>query len=364
MDALSIYAATKEQILESRRRTHVEWGRGLTLEEYVAREEMLDTKPHATEGKMTIWVLAPRSNPSTVDFFSSCETYHRESVTSSGPCVAYGIASVFTPERHRGKGYAHHLMRLLHFVLIKKELLPEFPRATWGEPPEVPEGLGKGTASALYSDVGQFYGKCNPGVGKEHSDRAWIVQNPCGTIWPASPSKQDWDEARIQWIGNGQLDEVWDEDSRLLVKEIQGSPTPAFSFLPSRGVARFLYERGKQFIPRDWKEDKWGARYVQDGGFSYATWALDPDRQGASTLLITRLRADETTFPVLLEAARKAARSLDIEQVEIWNLPSHLVERGKELGGETGPRDDHLPALAWYGEGQAEWKMNEKFCWC
>jgi hypothetical protein len=55
MDALSIFPATTEQILESRQRTWPEWGRGMTLEDYVAREEMLDTQPHATDGKMIIW---------------------------------------------------------------------------------------------------------------------------------------------------------------------------------------------------------------------------------------------------------------------------------------------------------------------
>jgi hypothetical protein len=277
--------------------------------------------------------------------------------------VAYGIASVFTPERHRGKGYAHHLMRLLHFVLIKHDLLPEFPRAAWGEPPEVPEGLGKGIASALFSDVGEFYRRCNPGVGNEHSDRAWIIQNPIGTLWPTSPAKE-LDEARIKWIGNNQLDEVWEEDSRFLVQETLNGPGPVFSFLPSGGVARFLYARAKQFIPEDWKEDKWGARYIQDGSLSYASWALDPDRKGSPGLLINRVRADPTSFPILLEAARSVARSLGIEQIEVWNLPPHLAEIAKELGGNEGPREEHLPALAWFGEGQAEWKNNEKFCWC
>lgn len=53
--SLTIFPATTEQILESRKRTLVEWGRGMTEEEYIKREEYLDTKPHATEGKMVIW---------------------------------------------------------------------------------------------------------------------------------------------------------------------------------------------------------------------------------------------------------------------------------------------------------------------
>jgi len=54
---LSIFPANAAQIHESRRRTFSEWGRGLGLEEYIAREEMLDTKPHATDGKMVIWFV-------------------------------------------------------------------------------------------------------------------------------------------------------------------------------------------------------------------------------------------------------------------------------------------------------------------
>jgi hypothetical protein len=55
MDALSIFKATREQVLESRRRSWRMWGKGMSLEAYVQREEMLDSKPHAKDGKMTIW---------------------------------------------------------------------------------------------------------------------------------------------------------------------------------------------------------------------------------------------------------------------------------------------------------------------
>jgi hypothetical protein len=57
LSELSIFQANAAQVRESRRRTFPEWGRGLELEEYIKIEEMLDTKPHATGGKMVIWCV-------------------------------------------------------------------------------------------------------------------------------------------------------------------------------------------------------------------------------------------------------------------------------------------------------------------
>src|SRR5436190_19545354 len=98
--------------------------------------------------------------------------YHREAVisTSSTSVVAYGIASVYTPLRHREKGYAKHLMRLLHFVMADPSLLPQFPVDAWGAPPIIPPNVNfpymTAVASGLYSDVGSnFYPFCGPGVG-------------------------------------------------------------------------------------------------------------------------------------------------------------------------------------------------------
>ena len=88
---LSLFPATRDQILESRKRTSVQWGRGLTLEQYLQRESRLDTAEHAQGDKFTTWraalltrslprsyksirVLAPRADPATLDFKCACET--------------------------------------------------------------------------------------------------------------------------------------------------------------------------------------------------------------------------------------------------------------------------------------------------
>jgi hypothetical protein len=263
-------------------------------------------------------------------------------------------------------------MRLLHFVLIPRSLLPSFPAAQWGEPPEVPPGMGMGIASALYSDVGaNFYIKCGPGIGAQAEQKAWITHDAVGTVWNALDGGNSGKE-EVEWIGTEEMDAVWKVDAALLKMEIQSAANrvgtkTSFSFLPDAGVARFLYERNKKFVPSTWERNRWGARVpltTFDRKLAFATWSLDPGRAGPSTLIITRLRADPDTFPLLLNAAKVVAKELELDQVEVWNLPPELAATGENLGGVTREREDHLPALAWFGEGDVQWCWNEKFSWC
>jgi len=73
LHSLSIFPATREQTIESRKRTAPQWKNRLSIEEYVKRDEIMDHCEHAGD-KMTTWVLSPRDNPKTLDFLSSCET--------------------------------------------------------------------------------------------------------------------------------------------------------------------------------------------------------------------------------------------------------------------------------------------------
>jgi hypothetical protein len=96
-----------------------------------------------------------------------------------GARSSYAVASVYTPSRYRERGYAKHLMRLLHFVIADPSLLPPFPIEDWGVPPVIPPNANlpyrKAVASGLYSDVGSnFYRFCGPGMGPNATDkRGW-----------------------------------------------------------------------------------------------------------------------------------------------------------------------------------------------
>ncbi|KAI0072075.1 hypothetical protein K474DRAFT_1711928 [Panus rudis PR-1116 ss-1] len=75
--SLSLYSATKEQILEARKR-HVHYmmkfKKGWTVEEWLKRDAIMDEYEHARNGRQVAWVLAPRDDPQTLDFPCSCHT--------------------------------------------------------------------------------------------------------------------------------------------------------------------------------------------------------------------------------------------------------------------------------------------------
>jgi len=52
---LTLSKATPEQTLESRKRSHVQWHRGLDISQYLQRDAILDDFEHAKDGKLTTW---------------------------------------------------------------------------------------------------------------------------------------------------------------------------------------------------------------------------------------------------------------------------------------------------------------------
>lgn len=55
---LSLYPATDEQTFESRKRTFVQWNRGLDLDSYLGREKHFGQLPHAANGNLITWLVS------------------------------------------------------------------------------------------------------------------------------------------------------------------------------------------------------------------------------------------------------------------------------------------------------------------
>ncbi|KAH8116316.1 hypothetical protein DFH11DRAFT_1579897 [Phellopilus nigrolimitatus] len=379
--SLSIFPATREQTIQTRKNSYPHWGRGLTQDQYLAREARLGIFEHATnETPLTIWVLVPRDDPTTLEFKCSCETYRRKALTrlsnSSVPenVIAYGIASVFCPPINRGKGYARHMMHLLHWVLAPRTLLPRFP-ASWGPPPEEFPGYNDARFSVLYSDIGpQFYRSTGP---DEHEE-GWVVRDAMSTIWdvPKDPDVSSADlqnadkDLKVEWLNDEACTSVWAADAMLIRADLAASSPDKhtrFTFFPDEGVGAFLARRTVFFIPGQSYSmpEKWGVvlRAGPDDSNApktFATWTLDV-RPPPSTLIATRM------FPRIVACMLQAARESDMERVEVWNLPTELKVIAERLGGKTSERDEHLNAFKWYGPEKNEdlkWAFNEKFCWC
>ena len=93
--------------------TYSAWGSPLTLEGYLQRENRLRGHPWS-RAELKMWLLCEEPG----EVLASCETYRTDSflrapdgTLSAGD--SYAIASVFTEERLRGRGYATKLMDLL-----------------------------------------------------------------------------------------------------------------------------------------------------------------------------------------------------------------------------------------------------------
>ena len=342
-------------------------------------------------------VLAPRDDPTTLDFKSSCETcvvescmhrnqftYHQYSYLRQGfvaqpsstdgallkaiETPSYGIASVFTPPAFRNKGYAKHMMRLLHYVLAPHSVLPPFPEA-WGAPPE---SKGHGRFSVLYSDVGDLYSVCGP---HEEGMEGWTIRSAFGTIWDVSPtpptSGGEQQEGEWEWLDLARIDELLEEDAEVmksdLIASTQFSGRTSFMILPRNWAT--LQSKRVLLTPSIQKSNWWGVLLKDSAAPSqrtFATWTVDrvgPLSSQTPILVITRLRATPLTFPPLLSKLLSVATEFGMKHVEAWNLPKELQGVASELGGKTAERDEHLPAFKWYGTEdprEIDWSFNEK----
>ncbi|KAJ7674418.1 hypothetical protein B0H17DRAFT_1208003 [Mycena rosella] len=370
---LSLFPATAEQVLVARQRTLHEWGKGLTLEEHLARDASQDQFDGSRNGRLITWVLTPRDEPRTLEFKCACETFKRTGLVidpaegATAKAVAcYGIASVFTPPENRGKGFGRHMMRLLHWVIADEDLLPtsEFPVA-WGAPPLRVEGTRNGHFSALWSDVGDFYSACGPAPDIHDG---WVVRGTATTVWgvdstPVSDATLEW-----TWLDDSGVSELWVEDAEKIRQDIQKEPSAGgiFAFLPTQGVASFQHRRLEFFLQRlAPPPDTWGV--ASPDRAAYATWTIDPRPPAPRTLSVSRLCADPQTFGELVGRIMEVAKKNDVKCVEVWNLSPELKTLAGTLGANTHERKEHLPAFKFYGresEANVAWAFNERFCWC
>ncbi|KAF8899640.1 hypothetical protein CPB84DRAFT_1780294 [Gymnopilus junonius] len=405
LSCLTLFPATKAQVIESRKRSFASWGRGATLEQYLARDARSDNHEVSKDGRLVTWVLARRDNAKGLNFLCSCETFKRDglaviptSSTHAKLVTGYGIASVFTPPQIRKKGYAAHMMRLLHWVLAPRSTLPErFPEQLWGEMPsralwekadaeQVPQGHGDNAVfSVLYSDIGgKFYANCSPTPSEVGLDKqGWVAREPISTEWAVDglvallnsrevgvDSTASW-----EWLDEKSAYEIWKVDAEKMKDEMEGfarstrnSDQALFTFLPDKGVAEFQVDRLRHFwgkvepLPIYWGVYRRDGEAVGLDPSTFATWTLDVRPGQANDLIITRVRARPGKFEALMKEVVGFAKRHGVEKIEVWGLGEELRNI---IGGRTWNRDEHLSSFKWYGkEKDVNWCFNEKFCWC
>ncbi|KAJ3298920.1 hypothetical protein HK104_010154 [Borealophlyctis nickersoniae] len=344
---LLLREATPDQVLKTWTNSHNEWGKGLSLSQYHDRERFLSSYPFAKQG-VTSWVLVPASDPTTLNILSACETYARPCVANNegelveGKC--FSVASVFTPEEHRGMGYARTMMtKVLEAVKAKEGAI----------------------ASTLYSDVGPlFYAKLG-----------WVV-HPSVTARLTIPQSDDALEALLSNLlgptgtNDGVTTLTIDTAATLLqfdiphIKAHIASTPSSFAVLPTPECFEWMFARS-QFYARHYRNiQQLSVCGVQCPGFNaFVLWAHD-FKEGVLT--VARFwAASEEGARVLLIAAIKEAKSAGLSEIRLWdpNLEGSL--KGVQKHFQVENRSSSLSSLAYFGPGVGErkWLYNENYAW-
>lgn len=268
-------------------------------------------------------------------------------------------------------------MHLLHWVLANPDFraIKAFPEA-WGEPPSVPAYVGDAVFSVLYSDVGgRFYEECGPQAA---AGGGWAVRSPVSTLWNVPPEEgvstdNEGQPAKWRWLGAEDLEKTWKEDTRLIKADLntmllRGDAHAVCTFTPLGGVGAIQFRQTADLTEPGYPlpSDIWGVRLVDghDDVPAYASWTVELRGPGPKSLVFTRLRVSPGQFREVWGYVLVMARRLGVETIDIWNLNEDLVDVAHAIGGRTVTREEHLPAIAWYGPERAEsvsWAFNERY---
>lgn len=292
--------ATEAQRAERDIVTYAAWGPPLTLQGYLEREQRL--RGHRwPRSELKTWLL--RAEDGAV--LASCESYRMDSFLRApdGTLVAgdsFGIASVFTEERLRGRGYATRLMDLLNAELERAE-----PRAQ---------------SALLFSDVGApLYQRS----GYQELE-AWD--------WRFSPESGEPSEPVDRLLSEADVGAVLARMRR---------PEAPFFYWPTAAQVDWHLERERiyaELLPRPRPEAN-GAT----AGASTALWYMAGRSSTLMVVLFDARTAEEAT--ALLSAARRVAHRAGLSQVVLWEEPdlAPILERVPSAVREA--RDGSLPML-------------------
>lgn len=290
--------ATEAQKAQRDELTFSAWGRTLTPETYALRERRLRAHPWSAAGMKT-WLLCADDGA----VLASCETFRTDSFLRGPggalvPGDSFAIASVFTEERLRGRGYATRLMDLL-----AAELERASPRAH---------------AALLFSDV-----------GPAQYARSGYRELPAWD-WRFSPTEGE--------PGAGVERLLGERDVPAALPRLRQPEAPFFLW-PSAAQVDWHVERERIYaeaLARPRPEAQ-GATV----GDSTALWAMTA-KDGELKVLLLDARS-EADARALLEAARRVARRAGLERVVVWEEPATAALLSRLPGAERVAREDSLP---------------------
>jgi GNAT superfamily N-acetyltransferase len=293
----------------------------LTLDQYIDRERYLGEQAFAK--RLTCWVLLNEEN----DILSACETYKRPCMARidgkliQGDCMAIG--SVVTPPRHRKKGYATRMLKLLKDQMHSME------------------GV---ISSTLYSDIGPTY----------YDRLGWKCFKSVSLIYEAKQYP-----VQLEPLELLDIEEFLEKDVEGLGQSLAENE---FVVVPTMDALEWLAARSK-FYASIKDPQSTPTIFGAKAGTDYFSWMFDFKE---SILIVTHYRGcHNENITKLLQYAAKIAHEWNLSSVEIWD-PSVLLQNSAPcVGGRVSNRIESLSSLDLFGHSHIpiSWKWNEKFAW-
>ena len=305
-----------------------------------------------------------------------------------------------------GKGYAVHMLRLLHYILASPTHLPPFP-VQWGKPPTVTSDTRRmvpfAMASILWSDIGQgYYQQCTVGTDlpgwvvkpEDQRELVWKLRSPIPISTRNGNSTNGTDDIRMAQqegeVDNDEFDyEGWEilyqddlpaiakalfQPAKQRLNNIKAPNLPAMSLNPhSDGLLSFIPQRGTFYPQPQWRSNVDLSREPM-GIRRHSTIVIfaRSNYQVGERLLITYLHhVKPNDVASMLRVLDRMSDGSGMEEGWVWDLDpqSELVNTWKEGQGRetrTGLRSgigSHLFGLVWYGGGQGQFVDKQMWNW-
>jgi len=300
-----------------------------------ARERYLTDTTHLRDGGITFWVLvdSPSHEP-----LCACETYNHKKGLVKAPgqplkeVPVLGIASVFTPAKNRGKGYAATMMKMLADK-IKTEKVTGF--------------------SVLWSDVGpNFYVKRG----------GWMPADGTQVVFPSTMNfDEDVPLVKLTLEQAKAIMEVDVESIKQKMAHLETDNT-IIRMVPQHAELEWCVTRDRYMAKHMNvnQSEHVGAFICSGSDKGYVLW-FHEWKDSALIALRFQEPATEREARGLLRALVDEARATGLKTIAIWS-PSDRIE--KLTGVNRSERDQSLPAVLYFGDASVHWENPEKLSWC
>jgi GNAT superfamily N-acetyltransferase len=335
MHTLKLVVANQNQMIRAWTNSHPVWSRGLSMKQYIAREQLLAAQAFAGEN-LTVYALVDPQQPDML--LSHCDVFLRPGYMSQSGHISEirvaSIASVFTPEQHRKHGYATRMMELVRDELEKQQV----------------------RASNLYSDVGRvFYDR----LGWTCHASMTLKGDVVATSVPEN----------VEWITDDLLERVVDADIRTLQEELRRGEQDDVAVLvvPEVHAYRWMFTR-HDFYAEAFLHAPATVRGAQlHASNAFMMWTHDVT---ASTTRILRARfASVEEAVALLGCCLHAAHEYGMKHVYTFVSEEQQATLSKALEQfptlSLSERTDSLSSLMVLASPNkaVHWLCNEAICW-